>query len=173
MKRLKKVAVIFLMATMIMSSICVVEAKSAHPHNGWFSDSSGTYYYRHGKVKTGYFKVHGKTYYGHKTSSAKYPRGSVTRGQMRIRHGKWYAFGYNGARYDKDVYRRKGRKKILEVDIRSRNHTVRYVYMTSRTQLGMRYSTSEKRWQEMDARGRWRTVESMQSIPWGWVDDQR
>lgn len=173
MKRLKKVAIIFLMATMMLASTCVVEARSAHPRNGWHTDSSGTYYYRHGKVKTGYFKVHGKTYYGHKTSSAKYPRGSVTRGQMRIRHGKWYAFGYNGARYDKDVYKRKGRKKILEVDIRSRNHTVRYVYMTYRTQLGMRYSTSEKRWQEMDARGRWRTVESMQSIPWGWVDDQK
>ena len=147
----------------------LVFAKSAKK-NGIVTDSAGhIYIYKNGKVRTGYFKYKGKTYYGHKTSTKKYPRGSVTCGEMRIKNGKWYAFSYKGARYDKDTYHN-GR---LQLDIRSRNHTVRYVYMTARTQLGKRYSTKHKRWQEIGDDGKWHDMPGMQVIPYGWVDDQR
>ena len=173
MRKIRKAAIVVMMMAMILSSICVVEAKKTTPRNGWYTDYSGTYYYRNGKPKTGYFKVHGKTYYGHKTNSVRYPKGSITKGQMRIRNGKWYAFRTDGARYDKDAYVNDGRRKIPEIDIRSRDHTVRYVYETARTRLGYRYSTREKRLQQIDDNGKWRTVEGMQFIPSGWVDWQK
>lgn len=165
-------AIVIVLALFVGMGTLYVDAKTSKK-TGWVTKSGNTYYYKNGKPKTGYFKVKGKTYYGHKTSSAKYPKGSVTKGQMRIKNGKWYAFGTDGARYDKDKYVRKGRKKYIELDIRSRNNSVRYVYSTARTQLGRRYSTARKRYQVLGEDDEWHTVEGMQFIPIGWVDNQR
>lgn len=148
---------------------------SAKPKNGRWTDPKTGYVYimKNGKPRTGYFTYHGKHYYGHKTNSKKYPKGSVTRGQFRIRSGnKWYAYSVRGTRYEKDHYIRWGRFKIRpDLKIR-KDHTVKYVYCITSTSY-MRYSTKELRMQEETTFGKWRTIEGMQFIPYGWVDYQR
>ena len=148
---------------------------SAKPKNGRWTDPKTGYVYimKNGKPRTGYFKYHGKHYYGHKTSSRKYPKGSVTRGQFRIRSGnRWYAYSVRGTRYEKDHYIRWGRFKIRpDLKIR-KDHTVKYVYCITSTSY-MRYSTKELRMQEEALSGGWRTIEGMQFIPYGWVDYQK
>ena len=92
---------------------------------------------------------------------------------MRVERGnKWYAYGLDGAMIRKDQYVHRGRRRILQLDIRSRNHTVRYVYGTARGSIGSRYSTREGRMQYMDDDGEWRTYEGMPYYP-PYVDDQR
>jgi hypothetical protein len=162
---------ILVLAIMLICSAMVVEAKL--PRNGKYIDKAGNVYIMsHGKPKTGYFTYKGKHYYGHKTATKKYPKGSLTVGEMRIRDGKWYAYGTDGARIEKDQYVRKGRQRIMQLDIKSRNHSVRYIYGTARTTLGTRYSTRLKRTQHMDDKGKWHDVEGMQYIPY-YVDKQR
>lgn len=151
---------------------------SAKPKNGrWTDPKTGhVYIMKNGKPRTGYFKYHGKYYYGHKTSSRAYPKGSVTQGQFRIKSpGKWLAYDVGGAQIRKDTYVRKGRtRKIPELDIRSKNKTVRYIYGTARHTIGTRYSTALMRMQWMDDKGKWHTYEGMQYIPdEDWVDFQR
>ena len=169
----RKITLVF-MILMLITIVVPTYAKSNIPENGKYSDAQGhIYIMKNGKPRTGHFKYKGKWYYGHKTSTKKYPKGSCTAGEMRIEKGdKWYAYKYDGTMYTKDVYVRKGRfKKYLSVDIRSRNHTVRYVYNTTRKGLGYRYSTKEKRMQYWK-NGKWKTIEGMQFIP-DYVDTQR
>lgn len=176
-KNWKKLVIAALCIIMVVATFAVsTSAKSSAPRNGKYIDRQGhMYIMKHGKPRTGYFKYHGKYYYGHKTSSKKYPKGSVTVGQFRIKSGnRWYAYNSNGAMIRKDTYVRKGRiKKILKVDIRSRNHTVRYVYGTSRYTIGTRYSTALQRREWMDENGKWHTYEGMPFVPDDWVDWQR
>ena len=177
-KRSTAILIVTTILTIAFLSIffCIM-AEAKTPRNGKYVDTQGhIYIMSHGKPKTGYFKWHGKWYYGHWTSSKQYPKGSVTVGQFRIKSpGKWYAYGQDGAMIRHDTYVRKGRtQKIKELDIRSRNKTVRYIYGTSRTRLGTRYSTSLMRMQYMDENGKWKTEEGMQYIPDpDWVDMQR
>ena len=136
-------------ALMIVTIVAEAKEKNStvHPVNGWFTDENGnSYYYQNGKAKTGYFKIGNRNYYGHKTGTKEYPKGSVTKGQFRIKGGKWYAYGGTGARYEKSVYSYKGRQKRLQLDI-GKDHAVRYVYQTNMTRRGYRYSTRLKRWQ--------------------------
>lgn len=161
------------LALIVALIICTMPVMAKVPRNGKYIDAQGhIYIMRHGKPRTGYFTYHGKKYYGHKTGSLVYPKGSVTAGDMRIRNGKWYAYGVDGARINKDLYVRKGRKKILQLDIRHRDHTVRYIYGTARGNLGSRYSTKLGRMQYMDDKGKWHDVEGMPFYP-GYVDMQR
>lgn len=161
------------LALIVALIICTMQVIAKVPRNGKYIDAQGhIYIMRHGKPRTGYFTYHGKKYYGHKTGSMVYPKGSVTAGDMRIRNGKWYAYGVDGARITKDVYVRKGRtKKILQLDIRHRNGTVRYIYGTARGNLGSRYSTKLGRMQYYEG-GSWHDVEGMPFYP-GYVDMQR
>lgn len=176
-KNWKKLIVTALCVLMIAAFFATsVTAKSKAPRNSKYIDKAGhVYIMKHGKPRTGYFKYHGKYYYGHKTSSKKYPKGSVTQGQFRIKSpGKWYAYDVNGAQIRKDYYVRKGYKKILQLDIRHRNKTVRYVYNTSRARLGRRYSTALMREQYKNDSDDWITIEGMQYLPdEDWVDFQR
>ena len=174
-KNYKRIIIVALCMIMMTASLSITaNAKSGIPRNGRYMDSQGhIYIMKHGKPRTGYFTYHGKHYYGHKTNSKKYPKGSVTRGQFRIRSGnRWYAYSVRGTRYEKDHYIRWGRFKIRpDLKIR-KDHTVKYVYCITSTSY-MRYSTKELRMQEETTFGKWRTIEGMQFIPYGWVDYQR
>ena len=174
-KNWKKLVIAALCVIMVVATFAVsTSAKSSVPRNGKWIDRQGhVYIMKHGKPRTGYFTYHGKHYYGHKTNSKKYPKGSVTTGQFRIRSGnKWYAYNTRGIRYEKDHYIRWGRfKKRPDLKIR-KDHTVKYVYCITSTSY-KRYSTKELRMQEETTFGKWRTIEGMQFIPYGWVDYQR
>ena len=134
------------------------------------------YLYIGGKMKFGHIKYKGNYYYAHCTSSKRYPKGSLTKGQFRVEKGnRWYAYSiHEGRMYLKTTYIRKGRfKRVIDLDIR-KDHTVRYVYDNSSTVRGsLRYSTAERRYQKDLSFGEWRTLEGMQFVPDRWVDWQK
>lgn len=174
-KRVAVALVILILAMLAAMMTISVSAKTRIPRNGKYIDAAGhIYIMRHGKPRLGHFRYKGRLYYGHRTSSATYPKGSCTAGDMRIEKGnRWYAYGTDGAMIRKDMYVKKGRtKRILQLDIRSRDHTVRYVYGTARGSIGSRYSTAEGRMQYQDDKGKWRSYEGMPYYP-PYVDDQR
>ena len=149
--------------------------KSKHKNkelHGLIEKDKHIYIYDHGRKMTGWVNYKGHRYYLHKTGSKKYPVGSATRGEMRIRNGnKWYAMDGNGQMVTEDYYVRKGRlKKRLCVKLR-KDKTVQFIYNTSACFGYIRYSTSLKRYQESDMYDRWNTV-GMQCFP-DYVDHQR
>ena len=158
----------------LILALLAVPAQAKAPRNGKYIDKYGNIFImKDGKPRTGHFRYKGKWYYGHKTDDGPYWKGSCTAGEMRVERGnKWYAYGLDGAMIRKDQYVHRGRKRILQLDIRSRNHTVRYVYGTARGSIGSRYSTREGRMQFLDDDGEWRTYEGMPYYP-PYVDDQR
>ena len=160
-------ATIMILVGIIVGSFCyslTAYAKGAEKITCKHTTCNGdTYIIKKGKVQTGWVKYNGSTYYCHKTSSLQYPKGSVYKGGYKILHGKWYCFDSKGRLITKDT---------RSLDIRSKDHTVRYIYGTSMTSRGTRYSTRRKRYQEMDEKGKWHDV-GMQVIPAGWANTQR
>lgn len=151
-----------------ITSICT---KVNEPDGEWWNDGH-LYIIKHGVMQFGWVRYRGRTYYCHKTDTKKYPIGSAVRGKMKIKKGnRWYAFGGDGRMITKDYYKRKGRiKKRLSLKI-NKDHTVRYVYNTSACFGYRRYSTKERRYQEEQINGSWKTV-GMQFYP-DYVDHQR
>lgn len=174
-KNWKKLVIAALCVIMVIATFTVsTSAKSSAPRNGKWIDRQGhVYIMKHGKPRTGYFTYHGKHYYGHKTNSKKYPKGSVTTKQFRIRSGnRWYAYNFQGIRYEKSYSYRWGRfKRRKSLTIR-KDHTVKYIWQITSTRA-RRYSTAERRMQYEVIGNKWKTIEGMQFIPDGWVDWQR
>ena len=156
------------------SGVTYEKMASQKPLEGIVERDGHYYIYKRGRMLTGKVKYKGHWYYCHRTASKDYPYGSMTRGMMRIESGnRWYAYKWDGTMYTSNVYHRKGPvRRILEVEIDRKTHCVKYVYGISVRTRGWRYSTAELRWQREVAFGKYRTVESMQSIP-DWVDQQR
>ena len=168
----KRIIIIAMCLITVIGTSLTVNAK---PRTGRYIDAQGHIYIygKNGKPKTGYFTYHGKHYYGHKTNSKKYPKGSVTTKQFRIRSGnRWYAYNFQGIRYEKSYSYRWGRfKRRKSLTIR-KDHTVKYVWQIISTRA-RRYSTAERRMQYEVIGNKWKTIEGMQFIPDGWVDWQR
>lgn len=167
---MKKARILIVLAMMLL--LCTMaEAKTKSSLDGIITRGGQTFIFKQGKLMTGYFTYRGKHYYGHKTGSKKYPVGSVTKGQFKIKPGnRWYAYGLDGVRYEKDHYIRWGRhKKRPDLTINP-DHTVRYVWQVTSTRC-RRYSTADLRMQKETSSG-WRLIEGMQYIPDGWVDYQ-
>lgn len=140
-------------------------------------ERGGHYYlYKNNRLQYGHIRYKGNYYYAHRTSSKRYPKGSLTKGQFRIEKGnKWYAYSiHQGRMYLRSTYIQKGRfKKFIDLEIR-KDHTVKYVYNNTSIKRGSeRYSTAERRLQRDEGFGDWHTVEGMQFIPENWVDWQR
>ena len=168
----KRIIIIAMCLIMVIGTSLTVNAK---PRTGRYIDAQGHIYIygKNGKPKTGYFTYHGKHYYGHKTNSKKYPKGSVTTKQFRIRsENRWYAYNFQGVRYEKSYSYRWGRfKRRKSLTIR-KDHTVKYIWQITSTRA-RRYSTAERRMQYEVIGNKWKTIEGMQFIPDGWVDWQR
>ena len=142
------------------------------PKDGIVEERGHYFIYDHGTMLTGKVRHEGRWYYCHETDSPDYPRGSMVRAQMRIEGGKrWYAYAPDGHMHTENVYCKRNGEWVLEVELRKDN-TVAYIYDISTLPCTMRYSTYELRWQYKEANGRWRTVESMQSVP-DFVDYQK
>lgn len=158
----------FLIITILIILMCVPVAGKGR--TGIVERKGNLYFYRNGHMVTGWISYNGNRYYAHKTSSKKYPRGSLTQYQFRVcSNNRWYGFNHSGKMYKKDYYRSVGpTKKALVLKIR-KNYTVQYVY----TRKCWRYSTLELRYQYADVGNKYRTVEGMQFIPIGWVDWQK
>lgn len=163
---------IMLLVIIMLSIIFTMPVYAKTTKNGKVIRDGYVYILKNGKPRTGYFKYKGNWYYGHKTKG-RYPKGSVTQGEIRRKDFHcWYAYDNDGKRINYDYYAKKGKKRILELDIRRKDHTVRHIYGVSRCTLGTRYSTKEMRMQYCDENGKWRTIEGMPFMP-DYVDRQR
>lgn len=139
-------------------------AKGVEPINEKYTTANGDIFIvKNGKLRSGWVNFKGATYYCHKTESLEYPKYSVYAGGYKIIHGKWYCFDSLGRLVKKDT---------RSLDIRSKDHSVRYIYGTSMKSRGLRYSTSARRYQEMDEKGKWHDV-GMEIVPAGWANTQR
>ena len=96
-------------------------------------------------------RKHGNYYYIH-------PDGEITRDAFRYINGKLYYFRKSGKMQTRDS---------RYIDIRSRDHSVRYIYVPG-TNKHERYNVKEARYQ-IRRRGRWRLV-GMQCLPYGQLD---
>lgn len=162
-KNWKKLVITALCVIMVVSTFAVSTfAKSSVPRNGRYIDSQGyIYIMKHGKPRTGWFKYHGKVYYGHKTKSACYPKGSVAQNTFRVKHNRMYYFNDKGEKITKST---------RYIGLRKGRTSVHYVYMPgSRWE---RYNAKHRRFQYLDRRtGKWRDI-GMQCWPYGWIDWQ-
>ena len=151
-----------------ITSICT---KVSEPDGEW-RNGRHLYIIKNGVMQFGWTKWKGNTYYCHYTESKKYPRGSATRGEMRVKSGKLYAFrGADCRMITEDYYLRYGPvSKRLSLKI-NKDKSVRYVYNTAAINRNKRYSTAEHRLQICGSDNRWRSV-GMQYWP-DYVDWQK
>ena len=148
--------------TLITALALPVSAKTTR--NGRVQDSHGNVYIlRHGKPRTGWFTYHGKRYYGHKTGSKNYPKGSVSTNTYRVKHGKLYYFGPTGAKQTKDS---------RYITLNRHSTSVHYIYSPGMIRR-WRYNANHKREQYLTDNGKWVDLEGMQYWPEGLIDWQR
>ena len=112
--------------------------------------------------KYGLFKSGGSWYYRYQTTSALHKRGELARDCIKVINGKFYYFKHNGKMQRKDSH---------YLDIRHRNGSIRYIYITG-THKTQRYNT-KLHLRQIKRKGRWRTEEGMPYYPYGQIDWQR
>jgi hypothetical protein len=117
-------------------------------------------------TQTGYFTVHGKTYYAHKTKSHMYKRGELLTNGYRVRNGKMYYFGPDGAM----VTRKTSRDRSTRYIDFNRDGSVHYIYPAGRRTKKERYNANHRRYQ-VKKHGKWRDA-GMQVWPVGMIDWQ-
>lgn len=119
-KGIKILAVIYVAVILFIIAATAVEAKDTGPKfrsictkvnepDGEWWNGGHLYIIKKGVMQFGWVKWKGRTYYCHYTDSKKYPRGSATRGEMKIKNGKFYAFrGADCRMITEDYYYRYG-----------------------------------------------------------------
>lgn len=148
-----------LLLTIFMFAM-VTEAKTSNGIMG--TDAGGRIFSTH----TGYFTVRGKTYYAHKTSSRMYKKGELLTNGYRVRHGKMYYFGADGAMITRKTSRNRSTRYI---DF-NRDGSVHYIYPAGRGTKKERYNANHRRYQ-VRKHGKWKDV-GQQVWPWGLIDWQ-
>jgi len=159
-KNWKKLVIAALCMMMVVAFFAT--SVSAKPKNGrWTDPKTGhVYIMKNGKPRTGYFKYHGKTYYGHKTSSSSYPKGSCTTDALRIRHGKMYYFKSNGQKQTKS-------SRYIKLN----HHSTSVKYLTAGRMS--RYNANRRCYQWLNPNsGRWEDT-GMACYPYGSIDWQK
>ncbi len=148
-----------LLLTVFMFAM-VTEAKTSNGIMG--TDAGGRIFSTH----TGYFTVRGKTYYAHKTKSHMYKRGELLTNGYRVRNGKMYYFGPDGAM----VTRKTSRDRSTRYIDFNRDGSVHYIYPAGRRTKKERYNANHRRYQ-VKKHGKWRDA-GMQVWPVGMIDWQ-
>lgn len=151
------------LAVLAVAILLTITVQAKTPHSGRVKDAQGNIYiYKHGKVQTGWFRYHGKMYYGHKTKSACYPKGSVARNTYRVKHGRMYYMGDTGARQTKNS---------RYIALNKCSKSVHYIYAPGMGGRRYRYNANHKRYQYLTDNGKWNDI-GMQCYPWGMIDWQ-
>ena len=137
----------------------VTEAKTVNVAEDIYE---GRYY----SAERGYFTAGGKTYYAHKTKSQMYEVGELLTNGYRVRHGKLYYFGPDGAM----ITRKTSRNKTTRYIDFNKDGSVHYVYPAGYGEVRERYNANRRRFQVLK-HGEWRDT-GMQVWPYGWIDWQ-
>ena len=117
-------------------------------------------------TQTGYFTVQGKTYYAHHSKSAMYEKGELATRTYRVRNGKMYYFGPDGAM----ITRKTSRNRTTRYIDFNKDGSVHYVYPAGYGEVRERYNANRRRFQVLK-HGKWRDT-GMQVWPYGWIDWQ-
>ena len=117
-------------------------------------------------AERGYFEAGGKTYYAHKTKSQMYEVGELLTNGYRVRHGKMYYFGPDGAM----ITRKTSRNRTTRYIDFNKDGSVHYVYPAGYGEVLERYNANHRRFQ-VRKNGKW-VDEGMQVWPYGWIDWQ-
>ena len=117
-------------------------------------------------AERGYFEAGGKTYYAHKTKSQMYEVGELLTNGYRVRHGKLYYFGPDGA----IITRKTSRNRTTRYIDFNKDGSVHYVSPAGYGEVLERYNANRQRFQEY-VDGEWKDI-GMQIWPYGWIDWQ-
>ena len=162
----QKVSFIFAATFAFMIAILLVcmitEAKTTASTGLMGEDDMARQY----STQLGYFKVNGKTYYAHHSRSAMYAKGELATNTYRIRGGKMYYFGPDGAMITRKTPRDKSTRYI---DF-NRDGSVWLIYPAGYYEKLERYNAKRHRFQEF-VDGEWKDT-GMQCWPFGWIDWQ-
>ena len=116
--------------------------------------------------QTGYFTVHGKTYYSHYSKSRMYEAHELLTNGYRVRGTKLYYFGADGAMITKKTRRDKS-TRFLDFN---RDGSVHCIYPSGRVEPYERYNANHRRYQ-VRKHGKWKDV-GQQVWPVGMIDWQ-
>lgn len=158
------VLLLAILALVTMTAVCHAETVKHVSSNAIsYTEYDGNSFIegRDGEKITGLVRYRGNIYYGHREGTPEHPVGSLARDCIKMIGRDWYYFGRDGKAQKHDS---------RYIDIRSRNRTVRYIYIPG-TNRKQRYNTREERYQ-VKRHGRWTTV-GMQVYPYGQMDWQR
>lgn len=125
------------------------------------TSSGEMYIVINGKVRTGWIRFRGKTYYAHTTASQMYLKGELCRNTYRVRKGKMYYFGDDGAMVTKEM-------KYVSFN---KDGSVKEIYPSGRMIRRYRYNANRRRYQWLNDSGKWTDV-GMQCWPEGSIDWQ-
>ena len=149
-------AMAFMLAAML---VCMI----AEGKNILFAeDFEGRIY----SAERGYFEAGGKTYYAHKTKSQMYEVGELLTNGYRVRNGKMYYFGPDGAM----ITRKTSRNRTTRYIDFNKDGSVHYVSPAGYGEVLERYNANRQRFQEY-VDGEWKDI-GMQIWPYGWIDWQ-
>ena len=107
-----------------------------------------------GKVRTGWFRLRGRTYYAYRT-------GELARNCYRLHRGKLYYLGDDGA-----VLKKSDRYIILH-----RDGSVKYIKIAGMENI-LRFNADERRYEYRDKNGIWR-VTGQKVWPYGMINWRR
>ena len=116
--------------------------------------------------QTGYFTVHGKTYYSHYSKSRMYEAHELLTNGYRVRGNKLYCFGPDGAM----ITRKTSRDRSTRYIDFNKDGSVHYIYPAGRGEPHERYNANRQRYQ-IRKHGKWKDV-GQQVWPWGMIDWQ-
>ena len=125
-------------------------------------EEEGRYY----STELGYFTVRGKTYYAHYSKSQMYDKGELLTNGYRVRNGKLYYFGPDGAM----ITRKTSRNRTTRYIDFNKDGSVHYVSPAGYGEVLERYNANRQRFQEY-VDGEWKDI-GMQCWPYGWIDWQ-
>lgn len=146
----------------ILFVFCITAEAKSHHRNGKVTNAAGdTFFYKNGKLQTGYFTYHGKKYYAHKTKSRLYPKGAVAKNTYRVKNGRLYYYGPDGARQVKNS---------RYITLNKASKSVHYIYAPGMIRRS-RYNANHKRFQWLDDDGHWKDTGS-RGWPEGMIDWQ-
>lgn len=161
-KMIARALTALIIAAVIAGAAVVVSAKAETT-----ALQGSTWEKRHEATNTeriGLYKRGGHWYYGHKTNSALYKIGDLTRDSFRIIDGKYYYFCHDGRMLTRNTHYmtvRKGRNGLYDV---------KYVYYPG-TNKKSRFNVDLRRGQDKK-NGRWITETGMQYDLYGQIDMQ-
>ena len=160
--RMKKIS--FIVASILAFIIAaVLVCMIAEGKNILFAeDFEGRIY----SAERGYFKAGGNTYYAHKTKSQMYDVGELLTNGYRVRNGKLYYFGPDGAM----ITRKTSRNRSTRYMDFNADGSIACVYPAGRCEPYERYNANRQRFQEY-VDGEWKDT-GMQCWPYGWIDWQ-